>query len=183
MTTYTPRAGSKVSEAISLLSEGSMSHADLSAALEVDSKSLGPRLQVAIENGAVLKTMVDGRVTYSAPASSSPHRPPSQNDGDGKPVRRSVANASIAPSAEALACANPFGHNGEPPPPDRLPIHIPRFTRLPGMDRQDSPATSSSSRFGIFSDGSLVIEHADQSMTLDAAATASLLDYLSRIST
>lgn len=130
-----------------------MSSSDLADALEVDSGIVGATIATPLKHGLIVKRLENNRAIYAlAPAD------------DGQPVRRQVDAPSVRPTGDALAAAVPFPS-------------VPRVLRAPRVDQVDRPAIADGSpRFGVFSDGSLVIESGIARIELDATTARRFLE-------
>lgn len=187
---YTPRVGSKAeAAALELQARGELSTAELADALDCDSGTLHSLLAVPIKWGYLAREKRNG-ITRWRMGDGTP--PPTEPDDD-PPVQRVVSAAAAPPIAgkrppatmraprKPRAAAAPRKAATEPKPTKPRPRAARPQRPLVLAATAAAAPVRPDFRFGLFTDGSLVLEQGGQCITLAREQTERLVGWLERL--
>lgn len=191
MSDYVPRPGSKTERALIALQRGPLSAAAISDVMDCDTKQVDSILKTAIEHGAIEIDRGTTPRTFRLPPTSPPAaEAPGLTTGESPaiaPVESKRREFIAACGAERKEGESVFDYGwrcfDQGLSARQSRDEIPVFTKVAASQAATATAPSPTldphaMRFGLFSDGQLVIEHDGQTLTLDAANSDRLVRFL-----
>lgn len=184
-TRYTPRPGSKVAEAINVLSNGPMTPKELAQALQRESSAINTLLLRALTHEAIAKVKDKrGRLYFALPDAilddqfiAAHATTPVMPDTD-TPVPANILPLQIAASSRAPSLISSNVHAINSHEHEKYPIaHDENLIAVPLAGN----ATSHPVIAGLFSDGELTISIGGECLQLDTAQRQQLYAYLHKI--